>query len=57
MTKTRVDFDAIATIVVTALVAFAIEEQLETWSFMTFISCWLWAMVVAVLIRKIGDHV
>jgi len=52
----RIDLGTYATIAFTALVAFAIEAELDTWSFMTFICGWLWAMVMAVLLRIALRH-
>ena len=56
MTKVEIDLDTFITIVITAVVATAIRIELQG-VFMTFICVWLWAMVMAVLLRKAFDYV
>ena len=53
---TRIDFDTCFTIGVTGLFAVMFCDSLGG-TFETFACGWLWAMVMAVLLRKAYEHV
>ena len=56
MIKVEIDLDTFITIIVTAIIATAIRIELQG-VFMTFICSWLWVMAMAVLLRKLYEHV
>jgi hypothetical protein len=53
---TNIDLDTCLTIGITALIATAIRIELQA-PIEGFFMLWLWAMAMAVLLRKMFDHV
>ena len=56
MNKIKIEFDTYVTIILTALLAIVFQFELGAPA-EGFIIVWLWAMIMAVLLRKISEHV
>ena len=54
--KIKIEFDTYVTIIATALVAIVVQFELGA-PFVGFAMIWLLAMIVAVGLRKINEHI